>query len=137
MTPAPDLTHVRRMWADDAASAHLGMEAVTVEVDHAVVRMTVGEHMVNGHDVAHGGYLFTLADSTFALACNSRGTLTVAAGADIVFVTSARLGDVLVAEARVRVDYGRSGVTDVTVTRESDGAVIAEFRGRSRSLPNR
>ena len=137
MTPAPDLTHVRRMWADDAASAHLGMEAVTVEVDHAVVRMTVGEHMVNGHDVAHGGYLFTLADSTFALACNSRGTLTVAAGADIVFVTSARFGDVLVAEARVRVDYGRSGITDVTVTRESDGAVIAEFRGRSRSLPNR
>jgi acyl-CoA thioesterase len=102
-----------------------------------VVRMTVGEHMVNGHDVAHGGYLFTLADSTFALACNSRGTLTVAAGADIVFVTSARLGDVLVAEARVRVDYGRSGITDVTVTREPDGAVIAEFRGRSRALPGR
>jgi acyl-CoA thioesterase len=125
------------MWADDAASAHLGMEAVTVEVDHAVVRMTVGEHMVNGHDVAHGGYLFMLADSTFALACNSRGTLTVAAGADIVFVASARLGDVLVAEARVRVEYGRSGVTDVTVTREADGAVIAEFRGRSRALPGR
>jgi acyl-CoA thioesterase len=137
VTTAPDLTHVRRMWADDAASAHLGMEAVTVEVDHAVVRMTVGEHMVNGHDVAHGGYLFTLADSTFALACNSRGTLTVAAGADIVFVSSARLGDVLVAEARVRVDYGRSGITDVTVTREPDGAVIAEFRGRSRALPGR
>jgi acyl-CoA thioesterase len=137
VTTAPDLTHVRRMWADDAASAHLGMEAVTVEVDHAVVRMTVGEHMVNGHDVAHGGYLFTLADSTFALACNSRGTFTVAAGADIVFVTSARLGDVLVAEARVRVDYGRSGITDVTVTREPDGAVIAEFRGRSRALPGR
>jgi acyl-CoA thioesterase len=137
VTTAPDLRHVRRMWADDAASAHLGMEAVTVEVDHAVVRMTVGEHMVNGHDVAHGGYLFMLADSTFALACNSRGTLTVAAGADIVFVASARLGDVLVAEARVRVQYGRSGVTDVTVTREADGAVIAEFRGRSRALPGR
>jgi acyl-CoA thioesterase len=137
VTTAPDLRHVRRMWADDAASAHLGMEAVTVEVDHAVVRMTVGEHMVNGHDVAHGGYLFMLADSTFALACNSRGTLTVAAGADIVFVASARLGDVLVAEARVRVEYGRSGVTDVTVTREADGAVIAEFRGRSRALPGR
>jgi acyl-CoA thioesterase len=137
VTPPPDLAHVRRMWADDAASAHLGMEAVTVEVDHAVVRMTVGEHMVNGHDVAHGGYVFTLADSTFALACNSRGTLTVAAGADIVFVASARLGDVLVAEARVRVDYGRSGITDVTVTREPDGAVIAEFRGRSRALPGR
>jgi len=134
VTPAPDLTHVRRMWADDAASAHLGMEAVTVEVDHAVVRMTVGEHMVNGHDIAHGGYLFTLADSAFALACNSRGRLTVAAGADITFVAAARLGDVLVAEATQRTAYGRSGLTDVTVTRESDGAVIAEFRGRSRSL---
>jgi acyl-CoA thioesterase len=134
---AQDLTHVRRMWADDGASAHLGMDATLIEVDHAVVRMPVGDHMVNGHDLAHGGYLFTLADSAFALACNSRGELTVAAGADIVFVASARLGDVLVAEARVRTAYGRSGITDVTVTRESDGAVIAEFRGQSRSLPSR
>lgn len=137
MTDEPDLTHVRRMWADDGASAHLGMEATVVELDHAVVRMTVGEHMVNGHDIAHGGYLFTLADSAFALACNSRGRLTVAAGADITFVASARRGDVLVAEARTKVEFGRSGITDVTVTRESDGAVIAEFRGRSRSLPPR
>ena len=133
----PDLTHVQRMWAEDRASAHLGMEATVVELDRAVVRMTVGAHMVNGHELAHGGYLFTLADSAFALACNSRGVLTVAAGADIVFVASARLGDVLVAEAQVRAAYGRSGITDVTVTRESDGVVIAEFRGRSRSLPSR
>ena len=132
-----DLAHVRRMWDDDRASAHLGMDATLVEVDHAVVRMSVGDHMVNGHDLAHGGYVFTLADSAFALACNSRGAFTVAAGADIVFVASARRGDVLVAEARVRTAYGRSGITDVTVTRESDGAVIAEFRGRSRSLPSR
>ena len=137
MTEEGDLAPVRRMWEDDRASAQLGMEATVVEVDHAVVRMTVGEHMVNGHDIAHGGYLFTLADSAFAIACNSRGALTVAAGADIVFVASAHLGDVLVAQAQVRTAYGRSGVTDVTVTRESDGAVIAEFRGRSRSLPNR
>jgi acyl-CoA thioesterase len=125
------------MWADDGASAHLGMEAVTMEVDHAVVRMTIGEQMVNGHDIAHGGYIFTLADSTFALVCNSRGQLTVAAGADIVFVASARLGDVLVAEGLSRTAYGRSGVTDVTVTRETDGTVIAEFRGRSRSIGGR
>ena len=132
-----DLSHVRRMWDDDGASAHLGMEARVVEVDHAVVRMTVGDHMVNGQAIVHGGYHFTLADTAFALACHSRWVLTVAAVPDITFVTSARLGDVLVAEARVRVDYGRSGITDVTVTREADGAVIAEFRGRSRSLPNR
>lgn len=129
------LEHARRMWRDDAASTELGMEVVTLETDHALVRMRVTEAMVNGHAIAHGGYLFTLADSAFALACNSRGALTVAAGADITFVTSARLDDVLVADARVRTAYGRSGLTDVTVCREADQAVIAEFRGRSRSLP--
>jgi len=132
--PVSDLSHVRRMWDEDRASAQLGMEAVTVEVDHAVVRMTVTGEMVNGHAIAHGGYIFAVADSAFALACNSRGSATVAAGADVVFVAPARLGDVLVADARVRTAYGRSGVTDVSVTREQDGAVIAEFRGRSRTV---
>ena len=132
---APDLSHVHAMWEDDRASRALGMEAVTVELDHAVVRMTVTDAMVNGHAIAHGGYIFTLADSAFALACNSRGSLTVAAGADISFVAPVRRGDVLVAEATQRAAYGRSGLTDVTVRRESDGAVVAEFRGRSRSLP--
>ena len=136
-TAGPDLDHVMTMWADDEASRGLGMEALVVEPDHAVVRMEVTPAMVNGHAIAHGGFVFTLADSAFALACNSGGTLTVAAGADITFVTAGRLGDVLVAEARQRTTYGRSGLTDVTVTRESDGAVVAEFRGRSRSLPPR
>jgi acyl-CoA thioesterase len=122
------------MWQDDEASRALGMDAVVIEVDHAEVRMTITDAMVNGHDIAHGGYIFTLADSAFALACNSRGQTTVAAGADITFIAAARRGDVLVAEARVRTAYGRSGITDVTVTREDDGAVIAEFRGRSRAL---
>lgn len=129
-----DLQHVERMWQDDEASRALGMDAVVIEVDHAEVRMTVTDAMVNGHDIAHGGYIFTLADSAFALACNSRGQTTVAAGADITFIAAARRGDVLVAEARVRTAYGRNGITDVTVTREDDGAVIAEFRGRSRSV---
>lgn len=129
-----DLSHVMRMWEADDASRALGMEAVEVGLDHARVRMTVTGAMVNGHDIAHGGYIFTLADSAFALACNSRGSLTVAAGADITFVASARRGDVLVADATQRTAYGRSGITDVTVTRESDGSTIAEFRGRSRSL---
>jgi acyl-CoA thioesterase len=129
-----DLQHVVRMWQDDEASRALGMDAVVIEVDHAEVRMTITDAMVNGHDIAHGGYIFTLADSAFALACNSRGQTTVAAGADITFIAAARRGDVLVAEARVRTAYGRSGITDVTVTREDDGAVIAEFRGRSRAL---
>jgi acyl-CoA thioesterase len=129
-----DLQHVERMWQDDEASRALGMDAVVIEVDHAEVRMTVTDAMVNGHDIAHGGYIFTLADSAFALACNSRGQTTVAAGADITFITAAKRGDVLVAEARVRTAYGRNGITDVTVTREDDGAVIAEFRGRSRAV---
>ncbi|AXH97020.1 hydroxyphenylacetyl-CoA thioesterase PaaI [Ornithinimicrobium avium] len=133
------------MWAEDQASAGLGIEALEVGVDlaggqrlgHARTRMTVVGTMVNGHGIMHGGFLFTLADSTFALACNATGRPTVAAGADITFLTAGRLDDVLVAEARERITYGRSGITDVTVNRESDGAVVAEFRGRSRSLPPR
>ena len=124
----------RQMWADDEASRRLGMEAVAIEQDHAVVTMTIRDDMVNGHAICHGGYIFTLADSCFALACNSRGRLTVAAGADISFTAPAKLGDVLIAEATVRSSFGRSGITDVTVRRESDEKVIAEFRGRSRSL---
>ena len=112
----------------------LPAHALEIEQDHAVVRMPIREDMVNGHDICHGGFVFTLADSTFALACNSRGSVTVASGADITFTAPSRLGDVLVAEARVRSAFGRSGITDVTVKRESDGQVVAEFRGRSRSL---
>ncbi|MEO7447665.1 MAG: hydroxyphenylacetyl-CoA thioesterase PaaI [Humibacillus sp.] len=123
-----------RMWRDDTASHSLGMEALVVETDHAVVRLVVTEAMVNGHDMCHGGYVFTLADSCFALACNSRGRLTVAAGAEITFTAPSHVDDVLVADGRVRAAYGRSGLTDVTVTREGDGVVVAEFRGRSRTL---
>ena len=123
-----------RMWHDDTASRSLGMEALLVETDHAVVQLVVTEAMVNGHGLSHGGYVFTLADSCFALACNSRGRLTVAAGADITFTAPSHVGDVLVADGRVRAAYGRSGLTDVTVTREGDGVVVAEFRGRSRTL---
>jgi len=129
-----DLRHVEKMWADDVASRALGMLLLDLGLDHARVQMTISPAMVNGHGIAHGGYLFTLADSAFSLACNSRGRLTVAAGADINFVAVARLGDVLVADATQQRVYGRSGLTDVTLGRESDGAVIAEFRGRSRSL---
>jgi acyl-CoA thioesterase len=88
---------------------------------------------VNGHAIAHGGLVFTLADSAFAVACNTHGVVTVASGADITFVAPARLGDVLVAEAVEQATYGRSGITDVRVTTE-EGALVALFRGRSRSL---
>jgi acyl-CoA thioesterase len=120
------------MLDDDLASRSLGMTLTDAGPGHATVRMTVLDTMVNGHALAHGGYVFLLADTAFACACNSHGPVTVAAGADITFVAAARLGDVLAARAVERVSYGRSGIYDVTVTRGDD--VIAEFRGRSRTL---
>jgi acyl-CoA thioesterase len=116
----------------DLASRALGIELVDAGTGFAVVRMTVTDTMVNGHDLAHGGYVFLLADTAFACACNSHGPVTVAAGADVTFVAAARRGDVLEAHALERVTYGRSGICDVTVRRGDQ--VIAEFRGRSRTL---
>ncbi|MFG3256898.1 hydroxyphenylacetyl-CoA thioesterase PaaI [Streptomyces sp. NPDC048172] len=120
------------MFAADHASRSLGIELLTCEEGVATLRMTVTAAMVNGHGIAHGGYLFLLADTAFACACNSYGPVTVAAGADITFVAPAREGDVLHATATERVTYGRSGVYDVTVVRGEE--VIAEFRGRSRTV---
>ncbi|GLY67753.1 hydroxyphenylacetyl-CoA thioesterase PaaI [Amycolatopsis taiwanensis] len=124
------------MFDDDIASQSLGIELLEAAQGRAVARMRITERMVNGHAIAHGGYLFLLADTAFACACNSHGPVTVAAGAEISFVTSARLGDLLVATAQERTRYGRNGIYDVTVHRETGcGAdVIAEFRGRSRVI---
>lgn len=120
------------MWSTDHASQALGMTLVDVGPGRATVAMTVRDDMVNGHDLCHGGLISTLADSAFAFACNSRGTVTVAAGFTVDFLRPAQLGDRLVASAREVRLRGRSGLYDVTVTRGDD--VIAEFRGRSRSL---
>jgi acyl-CoA thioesterase len=116
----------------DQASRSLGMRLLEVGEGTATVRMTVSQAMVNGHAIAHGGYVFMLADTAFACACNSRGPVTVAAGADITFIAPAREGDELVAMAAERTSYGRSGIYDVTVRRGDE--VIAEFRGRSRTI---
>ncbi len=120
------------MFAADRASRELGIELLAVGPGTATLRMTISDAMVNGHGIAHGGFVFLLADSAFACACNSHGPVTVAAAADIDFVAPVRLGDVLTATAAERVRFGRSGVTDVTVRR--DGETVAEFRGRSRTL---
>jgi acyl-CoA thioesterase len=120
------------MWAADKASRRLGIELEEVTAGRARVRMTVDDWMVNGHDICHGGIVFTLADSAFALACNSGDDAAVAAACDVVFVAPARVGDVLVADASERTRFGRSGIYDVTVRRTHDDAVIAEFRGYSR-----
>ncbi|MFC5891384.1 hydroxyphenylacetyl-CoA thioesterase PaaI [Streptomyces ramulosus] len=120
------------MLAADQASRAMGIELLTHGEGHAVVRMTVTATMVNGHGTAHGGCLFLLADTAFACACNSHGPVTVAAAADIDFVAPAHEGDVLHATAVERTRFGRSGLYDVTVRRADE--VIAEFRGRSRSI---
>jgi acyl-CoA thioesterase len=136
--PVPDpLDTSRHMWADDAASRALGMELVDLGPGCAVVAMTVRDDMVNGHGLAHGGLVAALADSAFALACNSRGRATVASGFDVSFLEAGRRGDRLVATARETALRGRSGVYDVAVVRESDGVTVAVFRGRSRGLAQR
>ena len=120
-----------QMWRQDAASRMLGMEVLEVWPGCATVSMTVREDMINGWDVCHGGLVAALADSAFAVACNSHGTVTVAAGFDVTFVAPAKLGDHLVASAVERSRRGRSGLYDVTVRRSGDGEVVAELRGRS------
>ena len=126
----------RTMWAADAASAALGMELVDVGPGTARVSMAVRPDMVNGHDLCHGGLISTLADSAFALACNSHGPVTVAAGFTVDFLAPGRLGQTLYADAREVSLRGRSGIYDVTVRADDRhvGEVIAEFRGRSRTL---
>jgi acyl-CoA thioesterase len=121
-----------RMFAADRASRLLGIELLEHGEGTAVLRMTVTASMVNGHGTAHGGYLFLFADTAFACACNSHGPVTVASGADVTFVAPAREGDVLTATAREITRFGRSGIYDVSVVRGR--TVIAEFRGRSRSV---
>lgn len=121
------------MFDADAASRSLGIELVSAAEGAAEARMRVTGAMVNGHAIAHGGYVFLLADTAFALACNSHGPVTVAAGGEITFIRPVREGDLLIARATERTRYGRSGIYDVTVTR-ADGEVVAEFRGRSRTV---
>lgn len=121
------------MWNQDRASQRLGMSRPVVAPGRATISMRIREDMVNGQGNCHGGYLAVLADSAFAFACNTYGRVTVAAGFDIVFVTPGRLGDLLVATAVERARFGRSGLYDVSITRD-DGELVAEFRGRSRSL---
>src|SRR5512139_2568655 len=123
----------RAMYAEDRASRALGIEITGVSPGRAAARMTVTAAMVNGHAIAHGGYVFLLADTAFAFACNTYGQVTVAREADISFVAPAREGDVLVATAVERHRRGRNGIYDVTVARDG-GEVVAEFRGHSREL---
>jgi acyl-CoA thioesterase len=124
------------MWRDDSTSKWLGMKLEEVRPGYARLSMTVTANMVNGHKLCHGGLIFTLADSTFAFACNSHGQRAVAAGAEIEFLAPAYLGDVLTAEGVEQAHAGRRGVYDMRVTNQK-GELIALFRGKSATIKGR
>ncbi len=120
----------RAMYERDwCAQAH-EIALADVAPGYAKMTMPVRRDMVNGHDICHGGMIFTLADTAFAYACNAYNQVTVASGCSIEFVAPAKLGEVLIAEARERAASGRTGVYDITVTGQ-DGKLIALFRGKS------
>jgi acyl-CoA thioesterase len=134
-----DATEIARacanaMWAEDKASRAMGMQIEKVGPGFAILSMSVGVDMVNGHGLCHGGYIFSLADSALAFACNSHNQRHVAQHCQIAYLAPGRLGMRLLAEAQERYWGERSGIYDVTVRTEG-GETIAEFRGHSRSIP--
>ncbi len=125
--------HAHKLYATDQASQALGMKLLEVGPGYARVSMQVRADMANGHEVCHGGLIFSLADSAFAFACNSYGDPTLAAGATIDFLAPGSVGDELTAVAKELWRGGRTGLYDVVVTR-ADATVVAQFRGRSHRL---
>lgn len=121
------------MWASDNATRALGMKILDVGPGRATLTMAVDENMTNGHGMCHGGYIFTLADSAFAFACNSHNQNAVAQHCSVTFIRPAKRGDVLTATAIERSRSGRSGIYDISVA-GADGKVVAEFRGHSRVI---
>ena len=120
----------RSMFDSDRASRALGMRIETIAPGHAEMTMTVRDDMLNGHAICHGGYIFLLADSTFAFACNSYNRNTVAQGCAIDYLSPAHAGDVLRATGVERSRTGRTGVYDIEV-RNQQGRKVALFRGKS------
>lgn len=133
---------VSKMYDNDPFSRWLGIERLRVEPGLCILRMAIRREMLNGFGIAHGGMIFALADTAFALSCNppegSEDTITVASGVDINFLKPGMPGRLLTASARRVSQQGRSGLYDITVTQPGrDGATetVAEFRGRSRTVP--
>lgn len=146
-TPERETRPAHPILEHDATSEWLGIDVERLADGEAVITMNLRPEMLNGFAIAHGGMVFAFADTAFALACNPAGadslagmdTITVASGADINFISSARAGELLRAEASRRASTGRSGIYDIEVTAQApDGStrLIAEFRGRSRTIPN-
>ncbi|WP_417209306.1 hydroxyphenylacetyl-CoA thioesterase PaaI [Antarctobacter sp.] len=134
MTPQERATRAAEaMWAGDAASQQMGMRIEEIAPGRAVLSMEVQPHHLNGHKICHGGFIFTLADSAFAFACNSYNRLTVAQENQITFLAPGQPGERLTATAQEQALTGRSGVYDVTVT-GGDGRKVALMRGLSRTV---
>lgn len=140
MKPVADMTPqeiaealAQAMWTDDAASQRLGMSLDRIAPGQAILSMTVTQAMSNGHGNCHGGYIFTLADSAFAFACNSYNQMAVAQHCSITYLIPGRIGDRLTATAQEVSRRGRSGIYDIRITNQ-DGDHVAEFRGHSRTV---
>ncbi|EGP07374.1 phenylacetic acid degradation protein [Bradyrhizobiaceae bacterium SG-6C] len=125
-----------KMWQDDRASKGLGMNLLRIAPGEAMISMVVRKDMTNGHGICHGGFMFTLADSTFAFACNTYDQRTVAQQCAVTFLAAVPEGETLTAHAVERNRAGRGGIYDVTV-RDSSKKVVAEFRGHSRTISGR
>jgi len=119
-----------QMYSRDAASQGLGMKLLEIRPGYARMSMPVRADMLNGHQTCHGGFIFALADSAFAFACNSHNHNTVGAGCTIDYLAPGRLGDLLTAEAIERTLVGKTGIYDVTVS-DHEGRIVATFRGKS------
>ncbi|MEQ5871612.1 hydroxyphenylacetyl-CoA thioesterase PaaI [Sagittula sp. NFXS13] len=123
----------KALWENDNASQRLGITLLSVAPGEAVLTMTITDQMTNGHGNAHGGYIFSLADSAFAFACNTYNQVTVAQHCSVTYIAPGSLGDTLTATAQEVSRTGRSGIYDIAITR-ADGTLIATFRGHSRTL---
>ena len=136
MTPEQRAAQVgQTLFANDVASAEtMGMALLSVAPGRAQMHMVVQPRHLNGHQICHGGFIFTLADSTFAFACNSHNRNTVAAGCSIEFLKPAHAGDLLTCEGVEQMRQGRHGIYDMTVTNQK-GEVVAMFRGKSAQIP--
>lgn len=136
MTPEQRATRVGEAMfaADVAARETMGIEIVSVTPGRAVLRMAVKALHLNGHKICHGGFIFTLADTTFAYACNSYNRNAVAAGCSIEFLKPSLEGDVLTCEGQEQVLQGRHGIYDMKVSNQK-GEVVAMFRGKSAVIP--
>jgi acyl-CoA thioesterase len=121
------------MYENDACSRALGLEILEVRAGYARLRMAVRDDFLNGHEICHGGLIFTLADSTFAFACNTYNINTVAAGCSIEFLKPVPRGEVLTAEAIEQTLSGRTGIYDIRVTNRAE-ETVAMFRGKSAQI---